>query len=68
MSQPLHLILPLWAMLAQCEVWGGATDSAMTERGALVDATVGLDEGIARGSGGAEVAPADGFAKPVHGV
>ena len=21
-SQPLHLILPLWAMLAQCEGWG----------------------------------------------
>ena len=47
---------------------GGAADSAMTEGVELVDGTAGLDGEVAPGSGGAEVAPADGFAKPVHGV
>ena len=34
----------------------------MAEGGELVDATVGLDEGVAPGSGGGEVAPAEVFA------
>ena len=47
---------------------GGAADSAMAEGGELVDATAGPDEGVAPGSGGAEVVPAEGFAKPEHEV
>ena len=47
---------------------GGAADSTMTEGVELVGGTVGLDQGVALGSGGAEVAPADAFAKPEHEV
>ena len=47
---------------------GGADDSAKAEAGELVDTTAGLDEGVAPGSGEAELAPADGFAKPEHEV
>ena len=47
---------------------GGAADSVMTEGVELVGVSVGLDEGVAPGSAGAEVAPADGFAKPEHKV
>ena len=34
----------------------------------LMSGNLGLDEGVAPGSGGAEVAPADGFAKPEHEI
>ena len=47
---------------------GGAEDSVMTEGVELSGGTAGQDEGVAPGSGGAEVAPAGGFAKPVHEV
>ena len=47
---------------------GVAADSVMTEGlpVELISGNVGLDEGVVPGSGGAEVAPADGFAKPEH--
>ena len=47
---------------------GGADDFAMAERVEPAGHSAGLDEGVAPGSGGAEVASADGFAKPEHEV
>ena len=47
---------------------GEAAESVMIEGVELVGGTVGLDEGVAPGSGGAEVAPADDFAKLEHKV
>ena len=47
---------------------GGADDSAMAERVEPAGHSAGLDEGVAPGSGRAEVASADGFAKPEHEV
>ena len=47
---------------------GGAEDSAMAEGVELAGHSAWLDEGVAPGSGGAEVASADGFAKPEHEV
>ena len=41
---------------------GGADDSAMAERVEPAGHSAGLDEGVAPGSGGAEVASADGYA------
>ena len=40
----------------------------MAEEVELIDGTAGLDEGVAPGSGGAGVAPEDGFAKPEQEV
>ena len=48
--------------------FGGAEDSAMAEGVEPAGHSEGLDEGVASGSGGAEVASADGFAKPEHEV
>ena len=62
-SQPLHLILPLWVMLVQCEGWGGADDSAMAEGVEPAGKPARLDEGVAPGSGGVVVAPTDAFCK-----
>ena len=45
-----------------------AADSVMTEGVELISGTEGLDEGVAPGSEGAEVAPADGFASLEHEV
>ena len=45
-----------------------AEDSAMGEEVEPAGQSAGLDEGVAPGSGGAEVASADGFAKPEHEV
>ena len=45
---------------------GGAEDSAIAEGVEPTGQSAGLDEGVAPGSGGAEVASADGFAKPEH--
>ena len=47
---------------------GGAEDSAMAEGVELAGHSAGLDEGVAPGSGGVEVASAHGFAKPEHEV
>ena len=47
---------------------GGAEDSAMAEGVEPAGQSVGPDEGVAPGSGGAEVASADSFAKPEHEV
>ena len=47
---------------------GGAEDSPVAEGVEPTGHAAGLDEGVARGSGGAEVASADGFAKPEHEV
>ena len=47
---------------------GGADDSAMAEGVEPAGQSAGLDEGVAPGSGGAVVAPAKGFAKPVNEV
>ena len=47
---------------------GGAEDSAMAEGVEPTGHSIGLDDGVAPGSGGAEVASADGFAKPEHEV
>ena len=47
---------------------GGAEDSAMAEGVEPAGQPAGVDEGVAPGSGGAEVASADGFAKPEHEV
>ena len=47
---------------------GGADDSAMAEGVEPAGVPTGLDEGVASGSGGAVVAPADGLAKPEHEV
>ena len=47
---------------------GGAADSVMTEGVELVSGIVGLDEGVAPGSGGAEVAPIHDLTKPEHEV
>ena len=55
-------------MLAQCEGLGEAEDSVMAEGVEPAGHSTGLDEGVAPGSGGAEVASADGFAKPEHEV
>ena len=53
MSQPLHLIPPLW-VIPQCEGWGSC--GLCHNRGVeLVVGTVGLDEGVATSSRGAEV-------------
>ena len=46
----------------------GAEDSVMAEGVDLGGGIVGLDEGAPPCPGGAEVAPADGFAKPEHEV
>ena len=45
---------------------GVAADAAMAEGVELMSVTAGLDEGVVPGSGGAEVAPEHGFAKPEH--
>ena len=47
---------------------GGADDSAMAEGVEPAGQSAGLDEGVALGSGGAVVAPAEVFAKPVNEV
>ena len=47
---------------------GRADDSAMAEGVVPAGQSAGLDEGVAPGSGGAVVAPTDGFAKPEHKV
>ena len=47
---------------------GGAEDSAMAEGVEPAGRSAGLDEAVAPGSRGAEVASADGFAKPEHEV
>ena len=46
----------------------GAEDSAMAEGVELAGISAGLDEGVAPASVGAEVASADGFAKPTNEV
>ena len=47
---------------------GGTDDSAMAQGVEPAGQFVGLDEGVAPGSGGAMVASAEGFAKPVNEV
>ena len=47
---------------------GGADDSAMAEGVEPAGQPTGLDEGVAPGSRGAVVAPADGLARPSHEV